>query len=195
MLMTRAGGALLVAASLLFTVSCSSARRSRKAADAAVLAGTTPKGSGVNPAYTPGVDVQEASLHTGPEFASVPELGAVHFEYDSYTLGEVALAVLKKNAEYLKENQDLESLASGHCDERGTIEYNLALGQNRAKEVREYYIRLGVPAKSMATISFGKEKQLCSEATEECWAQNRRAETGVRARPAGGTAPAAPDAR
>jgi len=69
---------------------------------------------------------------------------------------------------------------AGHCDERGTIEYNLALGQRRAKEVRDYYLRLGVSGKSVATISYGKESPLCREANEECWAKNRRAETRIR---------------
>ena len=73
-------------------------------------------------------------------------------------------------------------MAAGYCDERGTVEYNLALGQKRAKEVREYYIRLGIPGQTLATISYGKEAPLCSASNDDCWAQNRRAETRVRSR-------------
>lgn len=134
-------------------------------------------------AYVPGVDVVEASLR-GADFTGLPELEPIRFEYDSSNLSDAALAALKKNAAFLKEHKTLEVRVAGYCDERGTIEYNLALGQKRAKEVREYYIRLGVPGNTLATISFGKEQQLCPESSEECWAKNRRAETSVRARAA-----------
>ncbi|HVE11839.1 MAG TPA: OmpA family protein, partial [Elusimicrobiota bacterium] len=72
-------------------------------------------------------------------------------------------------------------------DARGTTQYNLALGQRRAKEVRDYYLRLGVPGKSVATISYGKEKLPCSDATEDCWSRSRRAETKARAKAAAKT--------
>ncbi len=142
--------------------------------------------------YVPGVEVTEASLR-GSEFTSVPELETIHFDYDSATLGDAPLASLKKNAEYLKARDELDVRIAGYCDERGTVEYNLALGQKRAQTVREYYIRLGVPGASLATISYGKESPTCSESTEDCWTQNRRAETGVRSRtpaPAPAAAPA-----
>jgi len=145
-------------------------------------------------AYAPGVDVTEASLR-GSEFAQVPDLEPIYFDYDSSSLGETALAALKKNASFIKARPELEFLVAGHCDERGTIEYNLALGQKRAKEVREYYIRVGVPGQAVATISYGKEQPVCSESSEDCWTQNRRAETRARSRtpphenPAGAAAP------
>jgi peptidoglycan-associated lipoprotein len=143
--------------------------------------------------YVPGVEVTEASLR-GSDFASVPELESIRFDYDSATLSDEALAALKKNADYLKARGELDVRIAGYCDERGTVEYNLALGQKRAKTVREYYIRLGVPGDTLATISYGKESPVCSEPTEECWAQNRRAQTTVRSRaaaPASAPAPAA----
>ncbi|MBI4386148.1 MAG: OmpA family protein [Elusimicrobia bacterium] len=118
----------------------------------------------------------------GSEFQKVPELQPIHFAYDAYSLTEESRKQLRQNVEYLKGNQDLEILVAGHCDERGTIAYNLALGQRRAKAVREYYIRLGIRGKSIATLSYGKEKPLCAEHTEDCWTTNRRAETTVRAR-------------
>lgn len=139
---------------------------------------------GAQAAYTPGVDVTEASLR-GSDFATVEGLVAVHFDYDSHALNEAALAALKKNAELLKTRKNTDVLVAGHCDERGTIEYNLALGQKRARAVREYYMRLGVDGKRVATISYGKENPSCTESTEKCWAQNRRAETRLRASTAG----------
>jgi len=138
----------------------------------------------------PGVDVTEASLR-GSEFTQVPDLETIHFDYDSATLADSALATLKKNAAYLKSHEELEVLIAGFCDERGTVEYNLALGQKRAKEVREYYIRLGARGQSLATISYGKEDPTCSESNDECWAQNRRAETRVRSK-AASAAPTVP---
>lgn len=164
--------------------SCSTLKGRKKTSKGTAGAGSEAE----NPAYTPSVDVTEASIR-GSEFITTPDLETVHFEYDSYALTEASLAALKKNAAYLKEHRDLEVLVAGHCDQRGTIEYNLSLGQNRAKGVREYYIRLGVSGKAVATISYGKEQLACTESTEDCWSQNRRAETRVRSRTASAAAP------
>ncbi|MFA6317255.1 MAG: OmpA family protein [Elusimicrobiota bacterium] len=164
--------------------SCSTAKSRKKN-----LGKTGTGAESENPAYTPGVDVTEASIR-GSEFTTTPELGTVYFEYDSYALTAASLDALKRNAEYLKEHRDLEVLVAGHCDQRGTIEYNLSLGQNRAKGVREYYIRLGVPGKSVATISYGKESPACAEMTEDCWSKNRRGETRVRSSTASAAVPA-----
>jgi peptidoglycan-associated lipoprotein len=65
----------------------------------------------------------------------------------------------------------------GNCDDRGTIGYNIALGQKRADEVKAYYVRMGIPAENIATVSYGEEKPVCYEANKTCWAQNRRADT------------------
>lgn len=132
------------------------------------------------PINPPGVDTTEASIRGG-EFQSVDGIDPIYFEYDSATLSAKALDTLKANADYLKAHPDLDALVAGNCDERGTIEYNLALGQRRAKEVRDYYLRLGIPGKQVATISYGKEKPVCTEANEACWSKNRRADTKVRA--------------
>jgi peptidoglycan-associated lipoprotein len=92
---------------------------------------------------------------------------------------------LKKNAAALKAVQKaatgLKVRVEGHCDDRGTLEYNMALGQRRAKAVRDYYATLGVTKSALDTISFGEERPVCTEASEECWAQNRRGETTVKA--------------
>ncbi|OGS35940.1 MAG: hypothetical protein A2506_12350 [Elusimicrobia bacterium RIFOXYD12_FULL_66_9] len=129
----------------------------------------------------PPTDVTEASLRTGG-FAEREDLKPVPFDYDSAKLSDTALSVLKSNAEVLKADTSFDVMVSGRCDERGTVAYNLALGQKRAKEVRDYYIRLGIDGGRVATISFGKEMQSCTESTEDCWSQNRRAETLFRAK-------------
>ena len=128
---------------------------------------------------TPATEVAEANVR-GSEFSASTDLATVHYDYDSYALSESARNSLKKNAEYLKAHPGLDVLAAGDCDERGTIAYNLALGQKRAKAARDYYIRLGVSGKRIATISYGKEKPVCNESNEACWAKNRRADTLVR---------------
>jgi peptidoglycan-associated lipoprotein len=132
----------------------------------------------------PGTEVTEASLR-GSGFEADADIQPVRFDYDSAQLSSESLDVLKANAAVLKTRKGYEFLVAGHCDERGTVAYNLALGQKRAKEVRDYYIRLGVDGRRIATISYGKEQSVCSEQTEECWSNNRRAVTGVR--PKGGT--------
>ena len=129
----------------------------------------------------PGAEVIEASLR-GSGFDVDPDIQTVRFDYDSAQLSEQTLDILKANAAVIKTRKGSEFLVAGHCDDRGTVAYNLALGQKRAKEVRDYYIRLGVDGRKVATISFGKEQGECSEATEECWTRNRRAVTGVRAK-------------
>lgn len=129
----------------------------------------------------PGAEVIEASLR-GSGFEADADIKTVRFDYDSAQLSGETLDILKANAAVMKERKGTEFLVAGHCDDRGTVAYNLALGQKRAKEVRDYYIRLGVDGRKIATISFGKEQGECSEQTEECWSKNRRAATGVRAK-------------
>jgi peptidoglycan-associated lipoprotein len=107
----------------------------------------------------------------------VPELKAVHFSYDSDLLDEAARETLKGNADYLKGHADMRIQVAGNCDQRGTVAYNLALGQRRAAAVRSYYHSLGVEKARVATISYGKEKPVCSEASDSCWERNRRAAT------------------
>jgi peptidoglycan-associated lipoprotein len=123
----------------------------------------------------------EANLRGG-EFISQENIVTVNFDYDSSALSDAARQALQNNAAILKTHKDWTVMVEGHCDQRGTIEYNLALGQKRAKEARDYYIRLGVNENSLGTISYGKEKPLCEEETDACWLKNRRAETKVRAR-------------
>lgn len=113
-----------------------------------------------------------------PEFTSHDGIKTINFGFDKYELTPEAIKILNENAKILKEKK-WTVLVEGHCDERGTIEYNLALGQKRANVVKDYYIRLGVPEGSIGTISYGEESPICKESSEECWAKNRRAETKV----------------
>jgi len=125
---------------------------------------------------------QEPSLR-GKEYQEVPDLVAVYFDLDQSSLREDARDTLKKNGDVLQQHTDWEALVEGHCDERGTEAYNLSLGQRRAAAVRNYYMSLGIPGSRVATISYGKEKPVCSEHDESCWSKNRRAPTKVRINP------------
>ena len=99
----------------------------------------------------------------------------VHFAFDSYELDESARGTLRDNATYLKDHAQSKAEIEGHCDERGTVEYNLALGAKRARTAKDYLAALGVSADRLTTISYGEELPLCHEHNEECWGRNRRA--------------------
>jgi peptidoglycan-associated lipoprotein len=162
-------GALLAAA--LLASACAGTRASRKKDGAPGAAG--PKAAPTDAAR---VADQEPDVRD-MNFRAVPELKTVHFAYDSDRLDDSERAVLRANAEFLKSHKDMKVQVSGHCDQRGTVAYNLALGQRRARSVRDYYKALGVDAERIATISWGREHLLCSEASDECWSRNRRSET------------------
>ena len=104
----------------------------------------------------------------------------ITFDYDAYDLREDARATLRDNASWLQENQNARVEVEGHCDERGTVEYNLALGAKRARAVKEYLAALGIADARMTTISYGEELPLCYEQSESCWQKNRRAHFVVR---------------
>lgn len=127
----------------------------------------------------------EAALESSVRYSDwekLPELKTVYFEFDKSELTADAREFLKENAEYMKSNSGLTFLVEGHCDERGTVEYNLALGQRRAAVVRQYYGKLGVPMTNIGTISYGSEKPIVPGTGEDVWAKNRRAETRARSR-------------
>ena len=117
-------------------------------------------------------NLQEGKAPVTP--ASSP-LKDVFFEFDRYDLSADARSVLRANADWLKGNPSVRVEIEGHCDERGTNEYNLALGAKRAQAAREFLATLGVAAERLSTISYGEEIPVCKEANEACWKQNRRA--------------------
>jgi|SRR2546426_8653642 len=110
---------------------------------------------------------QASSTESGP-------LKEIYFDYDKYDLRADARETLKANAGWLKSNASERVEIEGHCDERGTNEYNLALGAKRAQAAKDFLATLGIPAQRLSTISYGKELPVCRESTEECWQKNRR---------------------
>ena len=122
-----------------------------------------------------------AALPRPSEFAANANLKDVHFDFDKYDIRPDAARILDANATWLKANPRNLVLIEGHCDERGTAEYNLALGERRAKSTMNYLVGQGVAASRITVISYGKERPLCTEKTEACWAMNRRAHHLVKA--------------
>ena len=105
----------------------------------------------------------------------------VHFDYDQYAIKDEDRSTLQRQAAWLQKYPSVRVTVEGHCDERGTREYNLALGARRANAVKEYLVSLGVSTARVDTISYGKERPICTESDESCWAQNRRGVTTVTA--------------
>lgn len=108
------------------------------------------------------------------------ELADVNFEFDSAALGEQSKGKLRENSQWLLDNPGDKVVIEGHCDERGTAEYNLALGERRAKSVYDFLRGLGVKSDQLSTISYGEELPLDPSSSESAWAKNRRAHFAVR---------------
>ena len=102
-------------------------------------------------------------------------LNDINFDYDSYAINTSEIPKINTAANYLKQNRETRIVAEGHCDERGTVEYNLALGQKRAEAVKAYLVKMGIDGGRIKVISFGKEIPVDPGHTEEAWAKNRRA--------------------
>ena len=119
-----------------------------------------------------GSGIQESRL---PTFEESSELKDIHFKFDKYDLDNNSRAILKGNADYLKHNPSLQIEVHGHCDERGTNNYNIALGERRAHSTKKYLVSQGVDSRRVHVISFGEEKPFCFDSNETCWYENRRA--------------------
>jgi peptidoglycan-associated lipoprotein len=123
-------------------------------------------------ALASGSSLERAKRGLAPEEDGV--MRDVHFGYDEYSIDGMARDTLAANASWLRDNARARVELEGHCDDRGTLEYNLGLGARRAKVVKDYLLTNGVAADRIATISYGEELPLCHDETEACWARNRR---------------------
>ena len=114
----------------------------------------------------------ETLLQVGPQTGG--ELQDIYFGYDAFDLSPAARTILQTNADWLRNNPAAKIEIEGHCDNRGTVEYNLALGAERARAAYDYLVSLGIASERIGTISYGEEAPLCAEDSEACWQQNRR---------------------
>lgn len=126
-----------------------------------------------------GVDESAMKSEAVPSHDAVAGLERIHFDFDQFTLSAEARQILGENAKYLNANSGAQVVVEGHCDERGSDEYNLALGESRALAAKNYLVSLGISDKRLSVISYGEEKPLVQGSSEEAWAQNRRAEFKV----------------
>ena len=140
---------------------------------------TTPVVEEVEPAeeVAPPLEEIEEELEEAVEIeeAELLVLEDIFFDYDKFNIKDQYKAVLSQNAEALLGNPDVKLLVEGHCDERGTNEYNLALGEKRAKAIIDFYVTYGVDTSRLSMISYGEEKPFAMGNNEESWAKNRRA--------------------
>lgn len=141
--------------------------------------------SGTGATMAPATTMETTMAPSGPKMGSQEDLvvnvgDRVFFDFDKYNLGTEARRILEKQAVWLKKYRVVTITVEGHCDERGTREYNLALGERRANSVKDYLVALGVSADRIRTISYGKERPVALGSNEAAWAQNRRSVTTVR---------------
>ncbi len=126
------------------------------------------------PAPAPLTEEQVFARKSLEQLNSERPLGDVFFDYDESTIRADARTPLQANADWMKRWGSTLITIEGHCDSRGSSEYNLALGARRAEAVKQYLVNLGVPANRVTVVSKGKEQPFCSEDAESCWSQNRR---------------------
>jgi len=135
-------------------------------------------GTGANGLGSSGISGSDSSLEKfkngGTLGGNGGPLSDIHFEYNEYTIEAQDGSVLRSNASWLQTNGQSRVQVEGHCDERGSEEYNIALGAKRAQAAKDYLVTLGIPGSRISTISYGKELPACQDHDESCWAQNRR---------------------
>ncbi len=168
----KSGTLFVVIISLLVLAGCSGSKKTVQTQAIEEPAPTVTRApEPAAPAYQPKEETKPAAESAVPFV-----LQNVYFDFDRYELTTAALQTLADNARVLKAYPDARVMIEGHCDERGTVEYNLALGDKRAKAAKDYLISLGVNPSQISTISYGKERPVDTRSAEEAWARNRRAE-------------------
>jgi peptidoglycan-associated lipoprotein len=165
--------ALLVGLVALFAAGCA-----KKAAEAPPTPPPAPPVT--QPAPTPTPEPTPTPTPTPTPQVTASDFTDAFFDFDAYTLRDDARAALDKDAKLLRDHADVNATIEGHCDERGTVEYNQALGEKRANAARDYLVNAGVPTARLQTVSYGKERPFADGHDESAWAQNRRAHFTVR---------------
>ena len=171
--------AILLGIALLISLMAGCATKTKPAEEAVAPPATPSEATDVSRQQPLGVDSQPVQSGPVADLQEVAGLGRIHFAYNQFTLEDAARVTLEKNAIYLRNHATERIVIEGHCDERGSDEYNLALGERRALAAKNYLISLGLPAERLSVLSYGEEKPLVTGANEDAWAQNRRAEFKV----------------
>ena len=140
----------------------------------APLPGENPGGNQMGENGTGGSSTNSLEDWKTGKYGAQGPLSDIHFGYNDYTIQDQDGSVLKGNASWLTAHPQTKVQVEGHCDERGSEEYNIALGAKRAQAAKDYLVTLGIGGSRISTISYGKELPLCTEHDESCWSQNRR---------------------
>ena len=143
---------------------------------------SAPSMAAPTPAPTPAAPRPTPARPSPKEFVAIADLKDIHFDFDKYDIRPSDAKTLDANAAWFKSHADYLALIEGHADERGTNEYNLALGERRAKSAMNYLVSQGVQASRITIISYGEERPQCTEKNEGCWSKNRRAHFLVKPR-------------
>jgi peptidoglycan-associated lipoprotein len=197
-MVTRAAQVTMLSLLLAGLVITGCAKRPATTASTAAAPAPAPSPAAPAPAPSPSAPASSGAAAAAPaaaaaapaqtprpapkEFMAVAALKEVYFDFDKYDIRAEDAKTLDANAAWLKSNADNLVLIEGHADERGTNEYNLALGERRAKSTMNYLVSQGIQANRITIISYGEERPVCNEKTEACWAKNRRANFLVKPR-------------
>jgi peptidoglycan-associated lipoprotein len=159
--------------SMIFMMSACAKKQVKEAPPAAKEERVTPEPEVVQPPMESAPIQESESASKGTETEG---LSVILFDFDKYNIRDDQRPVIEANASWLKAHPDVKVTIEGHCDERGTNEYNLALGERRAKTTQRVLASLGVDKARLSTISYGEERPVCTEKTESCYSRNRRAQ-------------------
>jgi peptidoglycan-associated lipoprotein len=162
--------ALVVMILALGVAGCSS----KKNANGAGNGELNPASGGMNGQNLPGGSLQQNTNGTFGQNGSGGPLTDIHFGYNDYAIQPQDSTILRANADWLTQHAGTHVQVEGHCDDRGSEEYNIALGAKRAQAGKDYLTTLGISGDRISTISYGKELPVCTEETDDCWVQNRR---------------------
>jgi len=168
---------------LILVLGCGGSKKALKE-----LVGTEPEKKGIEPTeeveQDKGEDKDKRRISPlKKDFDEVKRrivLATIYFDFDKFIISPVAKRALLDNAKLLEENADLKVLIEGHCDERGTIDYNLALGEKRTEAVKKFLVEYGINSTRLKTVSYGEEKPVDTGHNEEAWAKNRRCEFKIK---------------
>lgn len=163
--------ASIIILSLVMSFTGCSKKNEKKSGEESPVAGVINSEDGVNT----GTVARTLELNGDSDSSKAGVLQTVYFPLDSADVDDSTKATLTANAAFLKLNSNIKVQVEGHCDERGGVQYNLALGEKRAKSVKDFLIALGISAKNISTISYGKERPIALDHDEAAWAKNRRA--------------------
>jgi peptidoglycan-associated lipoprotein len=174
---------VLVLAAIAALVSCGGPKRPPVLTTTPAGEAGTERPSDTSERLDPGPDLRalDGEFPAGEDFAYSDSPGGggpladIRFEFDRATLTDEARATLERHALWLQSRREVRLTIEGHCDERGTVEYNLALGEQRARAARDYLVSLGVAPERLRTVTYGKERPLDPSSTEQAWARTRRA--------------------